>query len=143
MKSDELKLNNIKANIKPKVRAYRASDLMTAEERDDIRKSAAQSRKPRPFDDIDAYAAEIMGRFGYDAYKAWLNGDIGTEKMNRLLYAERSRSSRERYLLENILVSAIAGSNHPTKTGNAPKSLKNAIKLIKEEENIVKNGGAR
>lgn len=144
MESDKLKLDNVKASIKPKVREYRASDFMTSEEKEALNKSNAKGAKiDRKFDDVDAYAGEILGRFGYDAYKAWQVGEIGTEKMNKLLLAERAREAQARFTVESIIVGAMAGANHPTKHKKAPESLKQAVSILKKEHEITQTGGVK
>ena len=89
---------------------------------------------------IDAYIAEIIARFGYDTYVAWKNGEISEEYMIRYIEAERVRESRRDLKIESLIVASVAGANHPDKNGHLPKSLKNAIKIIKNEEKNSKGG---
>lgn len=138
MTEPELKLKQVKETAVK--REYRASDFLTQEQLDEVHDSNAKGKKSAGFDEIDAYIAEIMARFGYDAYIAWKAGDISAEDMARFVIAERAREARQRLPLENIIVASIAGANNPTKGGHAPKSLKAAIKMLKGEEKLAKGG---
>ena len=132
----ELTLNNVKA----KVREHRASDFLTEEQQIEVKKSNIKGKKSANFNQVDAYIAEILARFGYETYMAWKNGDIDETAMARYILAERSREAKNRLRLENIVVASVYGANHPTKHGNAPKSLKTAIKMLKSEEQLAKGG---
>lgn len=136
MTTPELTLD--KAKDLARKREYRVSDFLTAEEIQEVRHNNAKGA-PRPkFDEIDAYIAEIIARFGYDSYLAWKAGDISEELMVRMILAERARDVRERLALETIIVSSIAGANNPAKGGKMPKSLRTALKILKLEENKAK-----
>ena len=136
MTAPELTLNKVKNNVK--VRNFRASDFLTEEEVEEIHESNIKGRKSAGFDSIDAYIAEIIARFGYDTYVAWKFGEIGELQMAKYIEAERVRETRNRLKLENIIVASVAGSNNPSKGGHMPKSLKAAIKMLKNEEKIAK-----
>lgn len=138
MTAPELTLNNVQNTAK--VKTFRASDFLTDEQMDEVHESNTRGRKSYKFDAIDAYIAEILARFGYDTYVAWKFGEIDELHMAKYIEAERAREARNRLPLENILVAAVAGANHPTKGGHAPKSLKTAIKMLKSEEKIAKGG---
>lgn len=139
MTTPELTLNKVKQEAK--VRNFRASDFLTDEEVEEVRESNIKGKKTRGFDIIDAYIAEIIARFGYDTYVAWKFGEIGEEQMMKYVKAERAREVQNRLMIENVIVASVAGANNPTKTGNMPKSLKSAIKMLKNEEKLAK--GAR
>lgn len=138
MTEPELTLNKVKETaIK---REFRASDFLTQEQMEEVHESNAKGKKTAGFDEIDAYVAEIIARFGYDTYRAWKCGDISEEDMARFVRAERVRDARQRLPLENIIIASVAGANNPTKGGHAPKSLKTAIKMLKSEEKLAKGG---
>lgn len=139
MTAPELTLNKVKNNAK--VRNFRASDFLTDEEIDEVHTSNINGKKADKFDRIDAYIAEIIARFGYDTYVAWKFGEIGELQMAKYVEAERAREARNRLNIENVIVASVMGANHPTKGNHMPKSLKTAIKMLKNEEKLAK--GAR
>lgn len=120
-------------------RAFRASDFLTEDEQEELAEINARGKViRRPFDDIDSFCAELLARFGWQAYEAWLDGRFDPEKAMRFVAAERARQKREMLPLEAILINAVAGANHPTKSKSAPKGLKQAIKIIKSETKQAK-----
>lgn len=136
---ENLKLETAKKAAKAKV--FRASDFLSNEEAAEVRKANAEGKKDRrAFDEIDAYMAEILARFGYEAYMAWQAGTISGDKMARMVMAERAREKRNLLGLEGIILAGLVGANNPTKGGHAPKSLKSAIKILKREQEIAKGG---
>jgi len=133
MTMPELTLNKVKE--KAQTKTFRASDFLTDEEKEQrVKAKATAKRAERLYTAVDSYIAEIIARFGYDAYKAWLSGEISEDKMYRLVLAERSREKRLLFPIENLIVASVAGANQPTKNGSTPKSLKVAIKMLKEEQ---------
>ena len=133
MTMPELTLNKVKE--KAQTKTFRASDFLTDEEKEQRDKAnATAKRTERLYTAVDSYIAEIIARFGYDAYKAWLSGEISEDKMYRIVLAERSREKRLLFPIENLIVASVAGANQPTKNGSTPKSLKVAIKMLKEEQ---------
>ena len=136
MTHDDLTLNNIKS----KVREHRASDFLTEEQIAEVKEANFKSKSKAKFDSIDGYIAEIIARFGYDTYLAWKSGNIDEKQMAKYIMAERAREARNRLRLENIIVASVSGANNPTKQGHAPKSLKTAIKMLKSEEKLAKEG---
>ena len=140
MTTPEFNLKNVQETAKTADRTVRVSDFLSKEQKIQM-KLAREERalsKNRKFDDVDAISAEILARFGWDAWNSWQNGQISVKKMNRMLLAERARQKREIYGLESIILASIAGANNPTKSGHAPKSLKNAIKILKSEHKQAK-----
>lgn len=133
---DNLKLGKAKEQAIVKERVHRVSDFLTNEEKNDLARANTRGKK-KAYDKVDAYVAEIIARFGYDAYIAWQSGNIETKRMNRLLAAERIRDRASLLTLEAVIVSAVAGANQPTKSGHAPKSLKNAIKILQKEQDAI------
>lgn len=140
MTTPELTLNKVKEDPKSITRVHRVSDFLSNEKKIELKMAQEErsSRKRRNFDEIDAFSAEILSRFGYDAWMAWQSGQIKAEKMAKMVLAERARAKRELLGLESIILAVGAGSNHPTKSGHAPKSLKNAVKILKSEQNQAK-----
>ena len=120
------------------VKNFRASDFLTKEEIDEVHESNIKGKKNTGFDKIDAYIAEIIARFGYDAYVAWKFGEIDEKHMAKYIQAERAREARNRLKIENIIVASVAGANNATKGGHPPKSLKTAIKMLKNEQKLAK-----
>lgn len=127
-----------------RARVSRVSDFLTNDEKEERIKAQANSsgkKSKRLYDAVDAFIAEVIARFGFEAYMAWLKGDFTTEKLSRMLCAERAREKRLLAPLEAIIVSSVAGANQPTKGHQAPKSLKTAIKILKDEQRKgVENG---
>lgn len=135
MTQEDLTLKNVREKITEK--NFRASDFLTTEQQEEVRKTNAKGRKKK-FDEVDSYIAEIIARFGYDAYVAWKDGNISEETMVRLIEAERAREAYKNLALEAIIVSGLAGAQQPTKNGHAPKSLRTAIKILTQEQNKAK-----
>lgn len=129
-----------KAQEAVKEKSFRASDFLTNEEIEEVHKSNLKGKKKTGFDEIDAYIAEIIARFGYDTYVAWKFGEIDELNMAKYIRAERAREARSRLAIENVVVAAMAGANHPTKGGHLPKSLKAALKMLKNEQKIAEGG---
>lgn len=140
MTTSELTLNTVKKSKKVASNVVRVSDFLSNEKKIELRlaQEARSIRKRRGFDEVDSYSAEILGRFGYEAWLAWQSGQIRGEKMAKMVLAERARWKREIIGLESLIVASVAGANNPTKTGHAPKSLRNAIKILKSEEKQAK-----
>lgn len=131
----ELTLENVRKTAM--VKTFRASDFLTREEQEEVKFSNLKGKSLPKYDKVDAYIAEIIARFGYDAYIAWKAGDITEETMIRLIEAERAREARNRLKIESIIVASMAGANNSTKSGGLPKSLKNAIKMLKSEQKLA------
>lgn len=131
----DLTLQNVTKKI-TQVREAKASDFLTNDEIAEIHESNIKGKKSLGFDEIDAYVAEIIARFGYDTYVAWKDGDISEERMVKLVQAERVRDVKNRLALESIIVGSMAGANNPVH-GHAPKSLKAAFNIIKSERKFA------
>jgi len=136
MTAPELTLNEIKKTAR--VKSFRASDFLTDEQIDEVHESNIKGKKNTTFDVIDAYIAEIIARFGYDAYVAWKFGEIGELQMAKYVEAERAREARNRLNIENVIVASVMGANHPTKGNHMPKSLRAAVKMLKKEQELAK-----
>lgn len=114
-------------SVKTKVREHRASDFLSKEQIEEVRKTNIKGKKTSKFNKIDAYIAEIIARFGYDTYIAWKNGDISEETMAKYIMAERCRDAKDRLKIESIIISC-----------HAHKGLKMAVKMLKNEEKLAK-----
>lgn len=137
MTAPELTLGEVKKTVEKTVRV---SDFLTKEQKIEIALAREKKAldKGRGFDDIDAYSAEILARFGYDSWQAWQCGQIKQEKMAKMVLAERARDKQSLLGLEGLILAVGAGANNPTKSGHAPKSLKNAVKILKNEQKLAK-----
>lgn len=94
--------------------------------------------KKKTFDEVDALCAEIMARFGYTTYEKWNNGEISTDKIMRLLAAERSREYAKITQLEAVIVSSVASTIRRYKGEPKPRGLENANRIIRENFKIIK-----
>lgn len=139
MERERLTLDNIKKSPAVQEHVFRVSDFLTEEEQEKLQEANARGGKiQKPFDEVDAFAAELMARFGWEAYQAWRTGEFDGEKAFRFVAAERARQKRELLPLEVIIVGAVAGANHPTKHKTTPSGLKQAIGIIKKETKLAK-----
>ena len=120
------------------VKNFRASDFLTKEQVDEVHESNIKGKRKARFDKVDAYVAEILARFGYDTYVAWKFGEIDAKHMAKYIEAERARDAQNRLMIENVIVASVAGANNATKGGHPPKSLKTAIKMLKNEQKLAK-----
>jgi hypothetical protein len=116
MMESELTLKNVKKSEKITTRVVRISDFLTNEKKAELRmaQEARSAKRRRGFDEIDAYSAEILARFGYDAWQAWQCGQIKGEKMVKMVLAERARAKRELLGVETMILAVGAGANNPT-----------------------------
>lgn len=109
----------------------RLSDFLSDQEKEELQASNLRGKaEQKPYDDVDAFEAEMLARFGFKAYKAWLNGEFDEAQMARMIAAERDR---EKQLLAPILamvLTANAGANNGDKNGHAPKSLRIAQDIL-------------
>lgn len=135
-------LSQAKAKLPPK-KDVQASDLMDSERleklRQKARESAAKARRAKHrFDEIDALAAEIIARFGYETYERWNEGEIEQEQMVKWLYAERARDKVNLLNLESIIISLVSSCVRYSKGQSKPKGPAQARKIYKEEIKIAK-----
>jgi hypothetical protein len=140
MTTPELTLENVKKTEKVTEKVVRVSDFLSNDKKIELKmaQEARSAKKRRGFDDIDAYSAEILARFGYDAWMAWKSGQITNGRIARMVLAERARQKRELLGLESLILASVSGANHPAKGGHAPKSLRNAVKILKSEQKLAK-----
>lgn len=142
MRATDLTLDVVKSSS-PKLRGdnpkrhYRLSDFVSSEERAELEAANIRGKQRRriDFDAIDKLTAEIMARFGYDAYQAWLCGDIETDKIVRLLEAERCREEGLFLGLESALIAAISSC------AQSKKGLRVAQKLVHKQQLEANRGG--
>ncbi len=110
------------------------SDITTPEERAKIREQKEQvARKRRKFDEFDAYSAEILARFGYDAWKDWNNGIIPDEKMRRMVAAEQARAARDSLALEGVIAAMVGACIRVEKGSKKPQGPKIAQEIISKK----------
>ena len=132
--AEDYTLQNVRKSLKPTVRVSRPSDFLTSEEKQKLRESNAKGKKNlKKFDDIDAYAAEILARFGYDAYMAWNAGTIPAEQMQKYVLAERSRDTSAMMALYGVIMSMVGACVKKEKGAPAPKGPKVAQRIFREE----------
>ena len=141
-KEHEITLATAKDTLKEREQVFRASDFLPERKIEELHEINARGRKiVRPYDEVDAFAAEVLARFGWHAYRAWKTGErdergqiiMTTDQLFKYIAAERARDAQNRYSLECIIVSSVAGANRPRRHGGAPKSLKKAIDIVKAE----------
>ncbi len=123
-----------------KKRVLTIADFLPQAEVEAQRRAAAahEQRAKSSFDEVDAFCAEIIARFGYETYAKWNYGEISTDKMRRFLEAERSREYTALTQLEMVILSAVSATVHRFKGQPKPKGLGNAAKLIKENFKIIR-----
>lgn len=129
----KLTLNKIKQS--PQCgRQARASDFLTQADKQKLQQVNARGKRGRrPFDDVDAYAAEMIARFGYEFYERWNRGEIPQGKVDRLMAAERARERSQWLPLEGLLQALIQGGVPTYRTKRPPKIRKMISKIIKGE----------
>jgi hypothetical protein len=127
-------LKSIKSSPKMAEQNFRPSDFLSQSELDELHEANANRGKiAKKYDEIDAFEAEILERFGWGAFRAYQDGLISIEQAARYIYAARAREASNRYALESLILAAVAGANNPNKHGKAPKSLKQAVDIVKTE----------
>lgn len=138
MRKSDITLEKVRESSKvlskPKERIYRASDFLTKDEQAELRSSNIMGRKQkRKFSDVDAFVAEIIARFGYEAYRAWKAGEIPTDKMQRMMFAERAREKNATATLYSVIISTVSCCIRRYKGEPKPKALKDATAILKRE----------
>ena len=118
----------------------RPSDFLSDEEQQELKEANSQRKRKKRFTYTDSITAEIIARFGYDAYLAWCNKEISMEDMLRYLNAERAREKANMLALEAIILSIGTSCAQPRgKNKGIPKGLKMAFKILKDEERKAGN----
>lgn len=134
MTAEKTTLKSIKSSPKMAEQNFRPSDFLSQSEMDELHEANANRGKiHRPFDEVDAFEAEILARFGWQTFQAYQTGVINLSQLAKYIAAERARDAQDRYALESLILAAVAGANNPNKHGKAPKSLKQAVSIIKTE----------
>ena len=134
MTAEKTTLKSIKSSPKMAEQHYRPSDFLSQSDIDELHEANARGGKiSKPYDEIDAFEAEILARFGWQTYQAYLSGEADIEQLAKYIAAERARDAQNRYNFECITGSSVAGANRPRKHGGAPQSLKKAIDIVKAE----------
>lgn len=135
MTAHGISLAEAKQELGNKELTFRASDFLSDEQQEKLHEANAKGAKTvKPYDEIDAFSAEVLARFGFDAWQAWQDGTISTHQMLRYVAAERAREARLLLPLEAITALSMAGANHPNKNGKPPKSLASAHKILQSEQ---------
>ena len=134
MTAEKNTLKSIKSSPKVAGQNFRPSDFLSQSEMDELHEANAnRGRIDKKYDDVDAFESEILERFGWDTFQAYQNGTISIEQVSRYIFAARARDASDRYALESLILAAVAGANNPSKHGKAPKSLKQAVDIVKTE----------
>lgn len=128
-----LTLAEIRKSTKLNNQAFRVADFASEEELAQLRE-AKNKKRQAPYDNIDALSAEIMARFGYDAWKDWQDGKIEMDEMMRFVAAERARDNVLLYDLENLITVLAKSLYKRRKREKIPKGFKVAEKIIKRIE---------
>lgn len=135
MTAHGISLADARKELGTKEVTFRASDFLSDEQQEQLAQANAKGAKTiKPYDEIDAFSAEVLARFGYDTWQAWQGGKISTHQMLRYIAAERARETRNILPLEAIMMLSMAGANHPGKNGKPPKSLASAQKILQNEQ---------
>lgn len=110
---------------------FGASDFLTKAELEELAKTNRRGKKSkRQFDDVDAYGAEIIARFGYDTYQKWNYGKIDPNQMAKWVMAERARERQHWIPLESIIINMVGACIRRHKGEPAPKGPKAAQKIL-------------
>lgn len=134
MRAHGTTLDQIKAEALPKAEhLFRASDFLSDQEKKELHESNARGKEePKIYDKVDAFEAEMIARFGFDFYKAWLNGEMEEIFAIKLIAAEREREKQLLAPIMAMILTANAGANNGDKNGHAPKSLRIAQDILKK-----------
>lgn len=139
MAAERITLKEARKSPKLRERHFRPSDFLTTQQMDELHESNARGKQiQRPYDDVDAFAAEILARFGWEAYQAWQKGQFGMEKALRFVAAERAREAARSLSIEQVIYTATLGANNPTKSGKLPRSAKKTAEILKEHMKFAK-----
>lgn len=129
----KLTLNKIKQS--PKLgRQARASDFLTQADREKLQQANIRGKRgKKQFDDVDAYVAKMIARFGYDFYQKWNAEDLDPDWVSRLMKAEDARERANWVPFEGFIRAVIQGGVPTYKPKHAPKIGKQVPKIIKAE----------
>lgn len=133
-------LSQAKAKLPPK-KDVQASDLIDPDRLAKLRLKAQESaarRKKRLFDEVDAFTAEIVARFGYEVYQRWNQGEIEQEQIEKWIYAERARDKANVLNLEAIIMAMVGSCIKREPKQPKPKGPGIANKIYQQESKIAK-----
>lgn len=135
-----LTLNDVRKSDKIRgERRFSASDFISTEGQKKIEAARRQSHeKKRKFDEVDAYTAEIVARFGYEVYKDWNRGVIPDTKMAKWILAERAREKAQLLSIEGIIIAMVSPTIQRQKGKPAPQSPKVAMNILKQDSKIAR-----
>lgn len=138
--SGKLTLNEIRKSPKlGRKKVFQASDFLSKEEQLELKRANFEGRKKRKiFGEIDAFEAEMISRFGYSFFKDWKAGVIKAEQVNKFIAAERARDKASSLALEAIIMAMVGSCVQRAKGQPAPRGLKMAQKIFKNEEKTAK-----
>lgn len=137
MRGAELTLEAVKKSQKAApVHVSRLSDFVSSDKVEELHANNVKGMaKAKKFDAVDSYVAEIIARFGYEAYKDWKVGIIPDYRMRRLIWAERAREAAYLNNIEAVItLTGIAGAT--SKKSKEP--INRAIQQIKNNEKVMK-----
>lgn len=130
-----LTLSSVRKKLHSKEHVTRISDFLTEDEKKTLREvNSKGAPSKRLFDDVDAFCAEMVARFGYEVYEKWNSGLISDEKISRWLMAERARERGRLTNLEGIIIATV-GSLPSSKKGGKLRRI--AIKIFKKENELA------
>lgn len=145
MSTPPLTLNRIRQSERIRPRNVGVADLISKEEMQEVRKKQAEIRKKqnakkkRLFDDVDAYVAEMIARFGYDFYLKWNREELDDGWVARLMSAERAREATKRLPLEGLIRAVVQGGVPTFQPKRLPKGVNKQVqKIIKEELKMMR-----
>ena len=117
-------------------KAMGVKDFVSKEEIQELhdRHFEQRANQRKLFDDIDSLVGEIIGRFGWETYQKWNEGEIDSDWMARILNAERAREKAALAEVESVVYASVVStlSKHPRKT------LENVKKILEQNNKIIK-----
>lgn len=135
---NKLTLGQIREGIKTE-HHFTLKDFTTEAEREQLSRARAKAKAKAPkFDAASAVSAEILARFGFDAWKAWQNGEISQKQMSSYLAAERGRDLRLLADLETAISVLMTTVARRQRGKPAPKGFKMVQKMVQNHERIMK-----
>lgn len=111
-------------------------DFLTREEVEELhdRHFERSSARRKIFDQVDSLVGEIIGRFGWEVYEKWNEGEIDSDWLVRILNAERAREKAALTEIESVVYASIVA----TLAKNPKKPLADVATILKNNEKIIK-----
>lgn len=135
---NKLTLGKIREEIKSE-HNFTLKDFTTEAEREQLSRARAKAKAKAPkFDAASAISAEILARFGFEAWKAWQNGEISPKQMSAYLAAERGRDLRLLADLETSMAVLFSTVARRQRGKPIPKGFKIAQKMVQNHEKTMK-----